>query len=298
MLSVEVVNLGAVIDVLDLLNPGAYKAIVSRVAMGAHKKWVNLAANGLQSSRADYLGGLQPWELEDENTATITLLGEFPNMIEHGKEGWDMRDTLLRTPDGARREGVKQNASGGLYRAIPFRHQTPGTSGRAGAPMGSQYAASGPMSLAAPHAVVRDTEALGKAVMRAARRLKPGTKMQEGIPAAFKQGTKSKRVQVTEHGLLRQHHATDIYAGMVVKYQETWRQVGRGGQEVPGRPQRTYFTFRTISDDIPPGASPGWMHPGIMARNYAEQVVEHIQTRLAPAAIDGYIAGLMAKGKL
>jgi len=182
MIEVNVVNLDVPERVMALIGPQAMRTVLLQVAEAARDKWIQLAAEQLHSSRKDYIDAIQSVELKGD-LATVALVGDFPNQIEHGWEGGDMRDFLL-SEQAPHQDTIHTNQQGGRYRHVPFRHQTPGTRGTAGAVMGSQYAPNRPGSLAAPHAVVEDFKEMGKRVHRAAKQLQPGEGLRE-LLAAF-----------------------------------------------------------------------------------------------------------------
>ena len=242
-----------------IISDEMVRMVMNQIANAAHAKWVQLAADGLQSSRTDYIQGIQPVVLKDK-TATIQLVGTLPTMIELGWEGGFLHETLLDEEF----RGVRISQDGSRYRAIPFRHKAPTSGHQGGQPMGSQFIQKA-KSMAAPHATVADAVKLGKKVHRAAKKLQPGQRLKAGLAPK-----------------LRPHHTTDIFAGMKVNKQP----VG-AGKAVSGH-QRTYTTFRTISDAVPDK----WFHPGIAPRDYAEDVAEHVGKIAAPA-FEAFIKGVI-----
>lgn len=155
---------------------------------------------------------------------------------------------------GSGQKGKHARKDGGFYRAIPFRHQTPGTIGQGGgAPMGTQY--TGLIGQAA-------AEELGKKIHTAAQELKKTT----GSPS---KGTKwGERLPEGLAPKLKEKHTTDIYSGMV-----------RMEKKYKGATQSTYMTFRMISD----GQPTKFLHPGIEAANLAAEVEQYID-KVAPLA--------------
>ena len=222
----------------------------------ARAVWISRAGEKLQSSRRDYINGIQEVELAD-GSASITLMGAMAMMVEEGASPFDMHQTLLgpNVPIAAPgQRGKRVNAQGQFYRSVPFRHQTPGTIGQGGgAPMGSAYQG---------HPSVANAEALGRSIWKAAKALSGTTSMPGG-------GTSwGGRLPSGMAPLLRPHHSTDIYAGMV-----------RNQKTYAGATQNTYTTFRTISNSVPGK----WMHPGIPAANITDEVVKHVED-IVPAA--------------
>lgn len=243
------------------LSPEATDQVLGDVMASARAFWITMAGRKLGPGAADYIDAIQEVE-QAPGVASITLLGDRAVQMEQGQESYDMRDTLLgpQVPvaqPGQR--GKRVNAKGGFYRAIPFRHQTPGTSGVAAAPMGSAYGPPG--------------AALGKSIHKAAKALTAttsqpggGTKWGGRLPAG-----------VGGVGLLKPHHKTDIYAGMV-RQEKTYR----------GATQNTYMTFRTISTSV----KTGWIHPPVPGANLADAVMKHVEDLMPKAflaAVEGAV---------
>jgi len=246
-------------QLLELGGKQVAKLVLSQVATMARSKWVQIAQHGLNSTRGDYIAGIQP--VRNKGTlAYIELLGRMANLVEQGMEPFDLHDTLLGDSAGFWME----SKDGGRYRSIPFRHTIPGSGRGAGLPMGEAFMDSSEGSRAAPHTVLANAEALGKQIYAAAKRLKPGEALEAGLAP-----------------LLRGHHATDIYAGMV-----------RSG----AAKNKHYMTFRTIStgpsgEGRPPGK---WLHPGITARNFVSDVAEFVDDQ-TPKVISGILQGVLGK---
>lgn len=271
MIYVKVVQIGQeVLDAFPSLTSETARFLIARDLMeGARAKLIKLASDRLFSTRADYIAGIQPIAREGK-AVVLALVGVLPDMIEHGWDGRFLHETLL----GDNAKGWKVSKEGDRYRSIPFRHKTPNAGPQGGQPMGSQYASQqmSPrnwQSLAAAHAVVDDIAALGKKIHAKAKALTPGKVLPAGLAPK-----------------LRPHHATDIFAGMKVNLQNV-RAPGGGVAK-----QRTYTTFRTISEANPES----WYHPGIQARNLLLEVEKHVE-KIAPGAIKAYIDQALKGGK-
>ncbi|HUV65957.1 MAG TPA: hypothetical protein VMW24_18830 [Sedimentisphaerales bacterium] len=230
------------------------ESIIDDLAEGARAKWISLARSELTSAKEDYIRGIQPVESKP-GERVITLVGWLPNSVESGIGGYDMRMTLLGPGKG------KRNASGGYYRAIPFRHGTPGSQGLAGAPMGSQHA--GQMGS-------ERARQMGQDIWDVAKRLRPSKQAQPRSRTSW-----GDRLRAGMAPKLKPHHKTDIFAGMV-KVKHTY-------QKASGN---KYMTFRTISTSNPEG----WMHPGITGRHLSEQVEAWIE-RTAPVMLKRALEG-------
>lgn len=241
-----------------LSDDSVITSLLENIMAGARNEWIKLAGARLNSSRRDYINGIQE-VVVGKRTASITLLGEMPNNIEHGMSAYDMHSTLLGpnvpvVPWGSGLKGKHARKDGGYYRAIPFRHQVPGTIGQGGgAPMGTQY-----KGLLGQEAA----NALGAKIHSAAKQLAAS----RGMP-----GQPTKWGGRLPDGLapkLKAHHSTDIYSGMV-KMKKMYAAAD----------QSTYMTFRMISD----GAPEKWHHPGIEAVHLADEVEKYVD-KIAPLA--------------
>ena len=84
--------------------------VIKGLHASAFAEWKRLAKQELKSSSRDYSAGLS--EEVDRTTSTITLSGTFPNMIEKGFAGGDMRQWMLKSPK------AKQGKNG-KYIVIP-----------------------------------------------------------------------------------------------------------------------------------------------------------------------------------
>lgn len=252
-------------DIAALTSTEAQTALLATIADGAYAKWVRLAQTELTGTRSAYIDGLQYTGQRGAQGASIeaviTLVGEMPNLIEQGQAAYDMHDTLLGpnvpvAPRGQR--GKHPKAGGGFYRAIPFRHQGPDSTGIHSAPMGSAYSET-----------MGEGEAynLGQAIYKAAKKLKPTL----GQPAGKVQwGGKLPAGMAPK---LRPHHATDIYAGMY-KQRKTYKSAT----------QSQYVTFRTIST-----GSPGWVRKATEGKHFAEQVQAFTETKILPGAVKAFL---------
>jgi len=272
MITVKILNLGNLISLAKLPH-GAIQNIARDLADGARAHWIFLASKDLQSTRLDYINGIQPVE-QIPNGYAITLVGSLPNMVEQGARSFDLHDTLLA--DGKKWHQAKD---GGRYRAIPFRHKTPAAGPTGGQAMGSQWSAKGPLSRAAsPQSQVEDIRKLAKAIHSKAKRLITSAERSAG----------AKGLTRLPSGLapkLQRHHSTDIFAGMKVNKQA----IVRGGKVTY---QRSYTTFRMIAVDAQGNPRPEgkWRHPGITARNFADQVAAYVE-KIAPMAVESYLRG-------
>ena len=261
------------------LNERQITQFVEILADAARAEWIRLAQQDSSSFAQDYARGIQK-PVVAQGTAVISLVGSVANMLEHGAPGVDLRDLLLggdvpTVPRGER--GKHEAKEGGYYRAIPFRHATPGASGGVvGQEMGSAYSG---------HQAVADAKKLAQEVYGQALKLQPHQN-REAKPS-------ERRLPAGMAPKLRDHHKTDIYAGMI-REEKTYESATQG----------QYFTFRTISThvtEVSEGAggknvrtrvpaTVGWQRGPIHARNYAEQVAAYV-TRIAPDTVAALLGG-------
>jgi hypothetical protein len=245
------------------------QSILSQIAEEVYNEISRLAGQELNTTGEDYLQGLQPvrhYPIKGTSGvyATIELVGDLPNMIEHGWSGGDMKPFLLNG------RNAKIGKDGVRYNIVPFRHGSPGTTGRNFQAMGSGYrqrqVGVGGMSRTG-HLSANQAIALGARVYKAAKQLKPGERLPAGTGGA---------------GLLKPHHKTDIYAGMQRD------RANYGG----GATQSKYSTFRAVSDNSDPAA---WIHLWIEPRKFFEKAARYAD-QVANFAIAQAIAGLHKAG--
>lgn len=276
MIKVTLIHIGAnLLDKFPLIgSPEARFTIARNIMEGARAKLITMAQEKLHSTRADYINGIQPIGREGKEVV-LTLAGVLPNMVEHGWDARFLHETLLSDEVS----GWKVSKEGNRYRSIPFRHKTPGTGSQGGQPMGTQYAANkNPMSQAAPHTIVEDSIKLGKRIHGQAKKLITRKEAGQGVKgkSALQEGLAPK---------LRQHHRSDIFAGMIVNKQAVQKSGAPKGQVGF---QRTYTTFRTISE-----ANPGsFYHPGIKAREFMDTLDEYV-AKVTPGAFEAYIQEIL-----
>lgn len=254
-------------ELMALLTQDVTNEILATVAEAARVEWIRLAGKELFTTKRDYIAGIQKPEFQP-GVATISLVGQLPNVLEHGQDSYDMRDTLLGddvplVPPGQR--GKHETEDGEQYRAVPFRHGTPTSGGAVGVPMGRAY---GPM-------LGEEAMQLGKDIYREAKKLS-ATTSQPGAGTEW-----GGRLEAGLAPKLKAHHAVDIYAGMV-RQRKTYKSTT----------QTQYTTFRTISTRVGP---PKWIRrstrPGLQL---AGQVNQFIHRQGGQAFVD-YVKGLLGQ---
>lgn len=247
------VNVDKVIGTIVSRMPtrGDIKKIKDALGVAARNEWIAVAGEELKSTSRDYIGGIQQPEIT-KSGVMVQLLGVLPNMVEQGWAPHDLRATVLRSPK------AKTSKEGHKYMAIPFRHGTPGTTGRN---VGREM----PKAIhkvarhLAPHMAVGGVTVKGQ-------RLQVGGKMSKAAKAIL---TKKER----------SWHSASIYLGMIRKA-ETQGTKGTARAATTG-----YSTFRTISENVRK-AEQHWMHPGIRARRIATKVQRHIREIANSVVID------------
>lgn len=219
---------------------GMVPFLIRELAEEARNEILRLAMAKLNTTFDDYAAGVQPVVYSingHDQVATIVLVGKVPGMIENGWAGGDMKPFLLAG------RNAKVGADGSRYNVVPFRHMTPGTSGRHAPAMGSQFTKSlGP----------KKAEQLGKVVHGHAKKLRGGRRLQSGLAP-----------------ILKPHHRTDIYSGMI---KERFKHAS-------GKKSTQYKTYRMVSDNSDPAA---WIHPGIEPHHFFKDASDYIN-RVAPA---------------
>lgn len=242
--------------------------VLTQIGESARNHWVGLARQITSHLRFEYLEGIMPLVVSN-NQVALVLVGKAAHWLEEGVGAYDMRQTLLGpnvpvAPFGQR--GKRQAKAGHYYRAIPFRATTPGTEeaprGKTlGQEMGSPYKG---------HPAVQDAKELGQAIYKQAIELKAGERLPAGLAPIMQPKRQPTGINI---------HKTDIYAGMV-KQRQKYRDAT----------QTKYFTFRTISQAV----DIGWHHPGIPAQRFLPRVEEFV-TRLAPQAFQAFVKGRAGK---
>ncbi len=235
---------------------GDIKKIKDALGVAARNEWIAVAGEELKSTSRDYIGGIQQPEITNSGVM-VQLLGVLPNMVEQGWAPHDLRATVLRSPK------AKTSKEGHKYMAVPFRHGTPGTTGRN---VGREM----PKAIhkvarhLAPHMTVGVVTMKGK-------RLQPSSRM----------GKAAKEVLTKKE---RSWHSASIYLGMIRKAEMRTRETGKKKGEHFAQ-TTGYSTFRTISENVRK-AEQHWMHPGIRARRIATKVGKHIREIANSVVID------------
>jgi hypothetical protein len=200
---------------------------------------VRLAGERLHTSSAAYVQGLQAVEYFDGG-ARIVLEGWLANAAEAGLDAFDMKEGLLATGFGT----TRISKDGNRYNVVPFRHGGPRSRGTSFQRVGAAYGPSGGSSRRGGGPLSEaDARTLGRKVWRAAGKANK-TRKETGHGG---------RVAAGLAGKLKDHHKTDIFAGMS-KASQTYAKT-------KGAHTMTFRAVSTRSD------SRAFMHPGIEGRH-------------------------------
>lgn len=115
-------------SVLNSQIQSAASVSINTTLMATKSRWEQVAQQGLTTTRADYLLGLNAddsLQFPDALTGVLTLRGKWPNMLEEGFTAFDMKNGFSHSA----RKHSKQD--GGWFLTIPFRHRSTGTTGSA-----------------------------------------------------------------------------------------------------------------------------------------------------------------------
>jgi hypothetical protein len=222
--------------------------ILRALGDAARDKWIELASQNLNSTATTYIDGISQPQINGTRLK-LTLAPGFPEMIENGFSGGDMRDALLG-PNSNR----KESKDGFFYNSIPMRKGTPGTH-RFGKPM--------------PRAIHNVAKALAATASRPygiehGREGKPSKVHGQALHPGLAMSEKTRKVLMKKE---KPWHEGPLYVGM--------RRMEGPSESNPSRMNRHYMTFRTISSrptmKVKGGHKVlrGWIHPGIRARRFA-----------------------------
>ena len=235
----------------------------AELAQSVYEMWYDLASRRLRSSRVRYLAALQPPQVLRSGLAyEVSLVGDFPVMVEEGVDSYDVGAVILK---------------GREYVRVPFK-QNPSTAGfgASSTPMGYGYRASARGSgqkRYRPGGALREAAKMHKSLASSKRtRKRLGLPKLPGDPWRMLGAPGVTRNTAQNLGKLRPHHSRPIYAGQQAAAS------GVGG-----------VTFRTVNQNS------NWIHPGIQARHFAERVKQRFDS-VAGAIVSKHVQMLGGSG--
>ena len=233
-------------------NSDEIKERVFTLAEMARGEWIRQAQHNLGSSAMDYIAGIQPVKMGD-TYAMVTLVGKLPNDIENGKGPYDMKPGLLAGPN------AKTGKGGNRYNTVPFRHGTPGSTGkRVGAPMPQTHTT--PKGRAASF------------IYTAAKRLSPSIETGAG-----KTAWGGRTGDFGGYGIRTQLPVAGGRPGAYTWKTSPYDSMVKIAKTYKSATQNQYVTFRRVSDKSDPNS---WWHPGIQARHFATKVANYIRGQI------------------
>lgn len=252
---------------------GMEASLVQQAASMAYAEWDRLAREELKTSSGDYARALVKPEISGRR-ATLMLEGWLPNAVENGIDGYSLYATLLG-PSAKNRKPImgKHGEIKGYYNTVPFRHGTPGVTGRNFTEVGNQYLAHSDISRRFAHTVMTEDE-----VIRRRESVYSVMKQLDDTPNVSEVDNRPDRLPPGLFPLLRQQHTVDIFAGMQKSSAAYDKTIGSH-----------YVTFRRIS--TLDSAEDRWKHPGIEARNFAPRVQEFLREHSADMLTSSLLAG-------
>lgn len=219
----------------------AFEQAIESLAIATRDKWVSLAQEKLQSSRSEYVRGLQESTSFQKNGRLdyqINLVGFLPNAVEGGLNPYDMKPGLLGGKAAAKNQGK--------YVTIPFRHYP-----------SAQSAERVPTKV--PNYKQDLANVMKRSGLGGIKKAPSGQALQGKVGIA--KGTQ-KYVQK-----LKPHHKNTIFEGLT-QYQKTYQK----------STQSQFMTFRRVSQKSDPSS---WLHPGIKAVRIVPEVESWVQEQLS-----------------
>ena len=253
------IDLSDIIDEFQLSQnaiKGMIEYSIQELAGTFYERWGSVAQEALKSTRDQYTSGLVIGG--EGNKSFVKLVGELPNMIEDGSEGFDQKDGFSKSSK------IVQKKDGGWYLTIPLRHATPNALGE-----NSVFSNILPTSV---YEAVRSKDELqpdSKSV---------GLKKGE-IPAPYHIPQTRPEVITKSQRFEEYTHKSSIYEGLQ-RATKTYEKATQG----------QYVTFRRVSDK---SDSNSWIHKGFEARNFMEKSLDAFSVEQeVDRSVDNYLAKL------
>lgn len=242
-ISIEAEKLGLALDNLAKDLQAEFEYAISNTAHAAYAQIVAKAQSELDSTRLDYLKGLQ-FDQVGENEYIIMLSTPEANKLEQGYAPFDLKPGLLgskKTVAVGSRSGmpwVRTSKTGKKYAAVPFSHRP--FSGKG----------SSDMQQILRKFTTKNTQGRKQRVTQIFK--DPAGNPLEGKVAALKN---------TGH--------TDLEG--LVKYQKNYINQQSGKITT----QSLYVTYRMVSED-----SQGWQHPGYAGLQAFSEAEAYVQEEI------------------
>jgi hypothetical protein len=257
------VDLSGILSLAEDAVKSMFPLLGQAVAMTADEgamSWRDavLKANLSIDKKQPYIESIQ-WKMTGPFAAEIWSDYKLADEIENGRLSRDLK-TMLQTSTKTRRF-----KNGTKYLIIPFRHNTPGNTAHAPAMPKSIYAAAKQLSI---------SSALTPGSKKPAQRLSPSGHI---VPQhSYDWGG---RLPAGLSPKLKEHHKTDIHAGMVRMNTSS----GNGKSSA-------YLTFRTMSSK-----SSGWIVPAKPGLRIVEKVSNDLQPILDKGIAEAIRRGMSSK---
>lgn len=229
---------------------------VKEVTASFAQEWENQAMNSLNSSRNEYMRSIivsDPGKFQ----GAVELVNEVPNMIESGRQPWDMKPSFLNG------KKAKTGKDGKKYSTIPYSIGTPS-------------ALEENFSTILPQPVYDVILQKPQDIPVAGGVRTKGLTNPE-LPEKYRDPI-TKMVPNPKSGVFEKYtHKSSIYEGVV-----------RQKSNITG--QNSYVSFRRVSEDSDPLS---WIHPGFSAMNLAEKALQQLDIpSVSTNAIDNYLEQL------
>ena len=231
------------------------EAVVKTVTKVVHTAWRDQAKRRLGSTRSQYMNSIIAGELGPFSN-TLTLVGELPNMIESGKDPFDMKKGF----ESSSKRIITRDKNGNLgwYLTIPFTWAQSGSIGESPTFTG---------------VLPEDVEKAFKSKQKShGQRAVLNT---SDIPSEFKIPGSRPPVKILDSVMVPEYqHKSSIYEGI--------------SQKKKGGP---IMSFRRVSSN---SDSNSWIHTGIKAYNLADKaVVDAKIPEVVGDVIDAYLDNIL-----
>lgn len=225
--------------------------VVKTVTKVVHTAWREQAKKSLGSTRNQYMNSIIAGEL-GPFTNTLTLVGTLPNMIESGKDPFDMKKGF----EASDKKIITRDKDGNLgwYLTIPFTWAQTGS-------LGESQSFTGVMPKDIQNALKSKQKTHGQ----------EASLTLSDIPSEFKIPKARPPIKLLDSVMVPEYqHKSSIYEGM--------SQKKKGG---------SIMSFRRVSSNSDDAS---WWHSGIKAHNLAEKaVVDAKIPEVVKDIIDNYL---------